>query len=333
MNPPKHEPNWTDLAYSVRAYAQQNAQMASLLSIAVIVPTYRRPGDLLRCLQALRSQTRPAEQLILVVRDTDEVTRAALRRVDPTDLTLVTVATGGVVAALNAGMQAARADLIAFTDDDAAPRPDWLQRIAAHFLHSAQLGGVGGRDWVHQHGRLEAGAARTVGRITWFGRCIGNHHLGVGPPREVDALKGVNMSFRARALEGVRFDERLRGAGAQVCNELGVSLAVKRGGWKLRYDPQIEVDHYPARRHDVDQRNVFSEEALYNATFNETLLLCEHFRTWRRAIYLSWGLAIGHRASPGLLQWLRLLVIERRTATARLRVTRRARLAGWRASR
>lgn len=333
MNPHTSEPNWSDLAYSAAAQARQAAALSSLLSIAVIVPTYRRPSDLLRCLQALRTQRRPADQLIVVMREDDEVTRAALRRTDPTDLTVVMVTTGGVVAALNAGLQVAHADLIAFTDDDAAPRPDWLLRTASHFLHGAHLGGVGGRDWVHQHGRLEEGAERTVGRITWFGRCIGNHHLGVGPPREVDALKGVNMTFRARALAGVRFDERLRGAGAQVCNELGVSLAVKRRGWKLLYDPQIEVDHYPARRHDVDQRNVFSEEALYNATFNETLLLCEHFGAWRRAVYLCWAFAIGHRASPGLLQWLRLLVIEPLTAGARLRVTRRARLAGFRASR
>lgn len=141
------------------------------------------------------------------------------------------------------------------------------------------------------------------------------------------------MSFRAQALDGVRFDTRLRGTGAQVCNELGVSLAVKRRGWRLVYDPQIAVDHYPSVRHDEDKRNAFSVEAVHNATFNETLLLCEHFGPCRRYAFIAWALLVGHRASPGLLQWPRLLLAQAPTATARFRATWAARVAGWRASR
>jgi GT2 family glycosyltransferase len=302
--------------------------------IAVVVPTYRRPAELARCLDAIARQRRGADQIIIVVREGDEATRSVLQAADPHGrrLTVVVVQAGGVVAALNAGLAAAEAGIIAFTDDDAAPRPDWLRQIAARFAADLHLGGVGGRDWVHQHGRLEDASRSVVGRITWYGRCIGDHHLGVGPCREVDALKGVNMAFRARALAGVRFDTRLRGTGAQVCNELGVSLAVKRRGWRLAYDPQIAVDHYPAVRHDEDQRNTFSIEAIYNAAFNETLLLCGHFGSWRRSVFIVWALAVGHHASPGLLQWLRLAVREPRTATARLGAAWRARIAGWRAS-
>jgi GT2 family glycosyltransferase len=302
--------------------------------IALIVPTYRRPVDLRRCLEAVASQRRQPDQLIVVMRENDESTRAVLQAVDPGGrwLTVVTVRTPGVVAALNAGLAAAHADIIAFTDDDAAPRPDWLQRIAARFASDARVGGVGGRDFVYQCGRLEDDLRRVVGRITWFGRSVGHHHLGTGPCREVDALKGVNMSFRAAALEDVSFDTRLLGTGAQVCNELGVSLAVRRRGWRLVYDPQIAVDHYPATRYDEDQRNAFCGEAVYNTAFNETLLLCEHFGRWRRRIFMAWALVIGHRAAPGLLQWLRLRASERGTATARFAASWRGRIAGWRAS-
>jgi GT2 family glycosyltransferase len=305
------------------------------LRIAVIVPTYRRPDDLARCLQAIAKQLRPAEQVIVVRREGDEVTGAVLSGpgAGSLGLTVVTVAIGGVVAALNAGLRAVNADVVAFTDDDAAPRPDWLLQIAARFAADRALGGLGGRDWVHQHGRLESDSRRVVGRITWIGRCIGHHHLGVGPPREVDALKGVNMSFRVQALDGVRFDTRLRGTGAQVCNELGVSLAVKRRGWKLVYDPQIAVDHYPSVRHDEDKRNSFCAEAVYNAVFNETLLLCEHLGVCRRCAFIGWALLVGPHSSPGLIQWPRLLLTQPQTAAARFRATWAARIAGWRAAR
>ena len=315
--------------------ATSPAKPAAALRIALIVPTYRRPAELRRCLAAIEHQQRRPDQVLVIVRDDDAPTHAVVRQADPEHvwLTLVTVSTPGVVAALNAGLRSADADVIAFTDDDAAPQAEWLKRIEGRFMADPRVGGVGGRDWVYQHGRLESESRAVVGRISWLGRCIGNHHLGVGPCRDVDALKGVNMAFRARALQGVQFDTRLRGSGAQVCNELGVSLAVKRRGWRLVYDPQIAVDHFPSARHDEDQRNTFCVEAIGNAIFNETLLLCEHFGPWRRRAFIAWALTIGHRAAPGILQWLRLSVTEPRTATRRFRASWAARLSGWRAAR
>jgi GT2 family glycosyltransferase len=297
--------------------------------IAVLIPTYRRGEDLKRCLEAVRQQVRPADQIVVVIRPEDLDAQLVLTEFNSKQLIVVHVASPGVVAALNAGLVAVQADVVAFTDDDAAPRPDWLQRIAEHFRKNPRLGGVGGRDWIFQHGRPERGAKRVVGVITWYGRCIGNHHLGIGPIREVDALKGVNMSFRVGALEGIRFDERLRGTGAQVFNELGVSLAVKRKGWQLLYDPELAVDHYPSVRHDEDRRNHFSRAAVSNAAYNETLLLAEHLTPLRRLFFMFWALLVGTHSAPGLVNWLRLLVIERRTATARFLATISGRFSGW----
>ena len=45
-----------------------------MISITVIVPTYRRPCDLARCLEALNHQERSVDEAIVVVRDTDSQT-------------------------------------------------------------------------------------------------------------------------------------------------------------------------------------------------------------------------------------------------------------------
>jgi len=95
--------------------------------------------------------------------------------------------------------------------------------------------------------------------VHWFGRVIGNHHLGVGEPRET-CCKGVNMNYRRAAIANLRFDQRLWGPGAQAHNDMAFSLAVRRG-WKLIYDPRVAVDHYPAQRFDEDQRNKFNQIA------------------------------------------------------------------------
>lgn len=310
-------------------------ELAERLRLAVIVPTYRRPRDLSRCLEALNRQSRPVDQLVVVVRADDEESRRLLANHESRSQSMCAVAVKaeGVVAALNAGLEHVKADVVAFTDDDAAPRADWLQRIEAQFVSDSALGGLGGRDWIYQHGALENGSEEVVGKISWFGRAVGNHHLGTGAPREVDTLKGVNMSFRTVALEGIRFDDRLRGSGAQVGNELGVSLAVKKRGWKLIYDPQLAVDHFPSVRHDEDKRNAFSAAAIHNAVFNESLLLSEYLSFPRNVLFLLWALLVGTRAAPGVIQWLRLLRSEWRTATRRFIATAAGRVSGWAAAR
>jgi cellulose synthase/poly-beta-1,6-N-acetylglucosamine synthase-like glycosyltransferase len=291
--------------------------------------------DLLRCLQALGQQSRRADQLVVVVRAGDQDSRLILasHELQSQCMCVVVVKPEGVVAALNAGLEHVNADVVAFTDDDAAPRPEWLECIERHFAADATLGGLGGRDWIYQRGAPENGCEKVVGRISWYGRAVGNHHLGTGMPREVDTLKGVNMSFRTEALRGIRFDSRLRGSGAQVGNELGVSLAVKKRGWKLIYDPQLAVDHFPSVRHDEDKRNTFSSIAIRNAAFNESLLLSEYLALPQSVLFLLWALLVGTRGTPGVVQWLRLLGSERHTATGRFIATAMGRVAGWVAAR
>lgn len=282
------------------------------MKITVIVPTYRRTKDLARCLEELQKQTRPADEVILVVRDTDTETWAFLEAFNLGSLPLrtETVSMTGVVAAMNTGLEVAKGDIIAFTDDDAGPHPDWLERIEAHFLADDRVGGVGGRDWVYHGTELEDGAREVVGQVQWFGRVIGNHHIGVGEPREVDVLKGVNMSFRRTAIAGLRFDQRMRGTGAQVHFEVAFTLALRRAGWTLIYDPKVAVDHFRGQRFDEDKRDTFNDLAVTNAVHNETLILLEHFSWIQRTVFLVWAMLVGTRDAPGFLQWLRFSAKE-----------------------
>ena len=301
------------------------------MKTTVIIPTYCRPQDLARCLSALQQQTRQTDQVVVVVRDTDAQTWKFLEdnKESYTKLQTVTVKIPGVIAAMNAGLDAANGDIIAFTDDDAAPLPDWLQRIEAYFLADNGIGAVGGRDWVYQGNQLLDGAKQVVGRLQWFGRAIGNHHLGVGEPREVDVLKGVNVSYRRIAIAGLRFDERMRGTGAQVHFELAFCLALKRAGWKLIYDPAVAVNHYPAQRFDEDQRNKFNDLALINAIHNETLALLEHMKPVQRFVFAVWSMFIGTRDALGFVQLLRLFPREGTLAVAKWFASIRGRWQGF----
>ncbi len=302
------------------------------MTITAIIPTYRRPKDLTRCLQALHRQTRPADEVLVVVRDSDSDTWTLLKEFNFNLLQLrtVTVKVPGVVAALNAALDVAHSDIVTVTDDDAAPHHDWLERIESYYLSDQRIGGVGGRDWVYWENKLlDDGNSEIVGQVQWFGRVIGNHHIGVGAAREVDVLKGVNMSFRRSAIAGIRFDERMRGTGAQVHFEMSLCLALRRSGWKIVYDPALAVDHYPAIRFDEDKRDRLNEIAVLNSVHNETLVLLEHLPPIRRAVFFVWAILVGTQDALGLVQWLRFLPQEGDLAFKKWVASLRGRLQGW----
>jgi cellulose synthase/poly-beta-1,6-N-acetylglucosamine synthase-like glycosyltransferase len=277
------------------------------VKVTVLVPTYRRPADLARCLKAIQQQERPADEVLIIVRDTDTETWDFFETlsINFISLRIEKVSVSGQVAALNAGLDIAQGDIIAITDDDAEPHPDWLTRIECHFLSNKRLAGVGGRDRVFCDGELDDGKSNIVGRVQWFGRVIGNHHIGEGSVQEVEILKGANMSYRASAIANLRFDQRLRGSGAQVHNDLAFSLKVRKAGWLLIYDPEVTVNHYPAKRFDEDKRSTFNKTAFTNAVHNETLALLEYLSPVQQLIFLLWAFLIGTRSSPGFLQLLR----------------------------
>jgi glycosyltransferase involved in cell wall biosynthesis len=122
--------------------------------VSVVVPTYRRPEMLERCLKALVAQTFPADAFEVIVADDgpDEATRRlvrewALRTRGAPEIRYVPVnATQGPAGARNRGWEIADSPIIAFTDDDTVPQPDWLvegyQVILASPRHLAATGRV-----------------------------------------------------------------------------------------------------------------------------------------------------------------------------------------------
>ncbi|WP_217594907.1 glycosyltransferase family 2 protein [Cohnella sp. GbtcB17] len=272
-----------------------------MVTVSIVIPTYRRIADLVKCLEGIDSQTRQPKEVVVVCRDTDEISLATvgdwLSTAAPYRKKRAIVSEPGMLAAMKAGAAEATGDVIAFTDDDAIPRPAWIERMAAAY-EDERVGGVGGRDI--QQGQAQAAPGTVVGIVTWYGKLHGNHHIGAGGPRKVDVLKGVNMSFRRSLL---RFPERLQGSGAQVHIEVHICLHVRKQGYFLIYDPNIEVDHFPAVRFDADQRGKIVPEAVRNAAYNLHVGILRQgggpIRTPARILYAT---LVGDRRAPGLFR-------------------------------
>lgn len=119
--------------------------MAFQPSVSVIVPVYNDVGRLRLCLDALMGQSLAPErwELLVVDNGSTEDVPAVVRGYPNARCLLETWPTS--YAARNRGLAAARSEVLAFTDADAIPAPDWLERGLEAFVAEPDCGLVAGR--------------------------------------------------------------------------------------------------------------------------------------------------------------------------------------------
>ena len=293
-------------------------------SVDVVVPSYRRPHQLRECLEGLGDQSLTPHRIVVVLRAGDTDSEALVSRLRIPSLHRVSVGQPGVVAAMAAGFVHTTAPLVALTDDDAVPGPDWLERLAAH-LADQSLGAVGGRDVIAGCTDPPTG---DVGRVRWWGGHVGNHHRGTGPARDVAVLKGVNVAFRAGAL-ALPAPGLLRGEGAEAHWEILVCDHIRRQGLRLLYDPGVVVDHRRGRRFDDDDRSSPSPAAVSDRAHNQLMGTAGLAPALRPVHYLG-GVLRGDRATPGIGRALVALARREPAVAARLLPSLQGRTAAYR---
>lgn len=119
---------------------------------SVVVPTYRRPDLLGRCLGALSQQRCDVPFEVLVADDADsdqtrqQVDQWARESFPERRLRYLPVeGNHGPAAARNVGWRAAQGEIIAFTDDDTIPDPNWLAEGVAQLLAQPKMIAVWGK--------------------------------------------------------------------------------------------------------------------------------------------------------------------------------------------
>jgi glucosyl-dolichyl phosphate glucuronosyltransferase len=100
------------------------------MRVSVVIATRNRSVLLGRTLRALAAQRWPADQMDIIVADngSNDGTRAVVEQwaADGLPVRYIYVVEPGKSHAVNMALRLTRGDLIAFTDDDVQPDPDWL---------------------------------------------------------------------------------------------------------------------------------------------------------------------------------------------------------------
>lgn len=271
------------------------------LTIAALIATYQRTDALRAALDSLGRQRRRPDQVIVSFSSTDVDTQQALPSLAAQagiDVTPVSVAALNVIAKENAGIQAARTDIVCFLDDDVIAPDDWLERIADHY-RDPSVGGVGGPDLLPS--REMNAAPVPIGRLDVIGRIFANHHRPFGERvLEVDFLKGCNMSYRRELL--LPIDSRLKGP-VEYGYEIDIGLTARSLGARIIYDPTLRVKH--DSHHDMSPAQ---PGLAFTTNHNQTYIVLKRVSWPRRAIFLAYTFVVGDRGTAGLLRiaWMTL---------------------------
>jgi glycosyltransferase involved in cell wall biosynthesis len=97
--------------------------------VSVVVPFYNSEAHIERCITALLSQRYPADlcEIIFVDNGSPDASREIVQRYP--GIRLLSESKRGSYAARNRAVAGSTGSIIAFTDADCAPAPDWLQAI------------------------------------------------------------------------------------------------------------------------------------------------------------------------------------------------------------
>src|SRR6202022_3040814 len=109
---------------------------------SVIVPTLNGAHLLPECLDSLMRQSYPTVEIIVADGASTDGTDALMRRAYPTARLLSLRRNGGFTGNVNAGLRAARGDVLCLLNNDAEADPDWVSACVETLLDQPNIGSV-----------------------------------------------------------------------------------------------------------------------------------------------------------------------------------------------
>jgi GT2 family glycosyltransferase len=166
--------------------------------VSALIVNYGHHDGLPRTVAALRSQTRPPAEIILVDNDPDRRGAAAIRRSDPDVVIVEPEVNGGFAAGCNIGAARAAGALLFLANPDVEARPDCLERLQEVFAAHPSAAVVGAQVLLPGGRTTNAGANPVhVTGLSWSG---GLHEPAEdGPDRPVLAVSGAALAVRRDA--------------------------------------------------------------------------------------------------------------------------------------
>ncbi|MDP9175413.1 MAG: glycosyltransferase [Planctomycetota bacterium] len=239
---------------------------------SVVICSYNGASTVEACLRSMEKLRYPDFEIIFVDDGSTDDTQDILKKFP--SVRNIRQLNMGLSHARNVGMNAARGEIVVYTDSDCEADEDWLYYLALSLARSG-FAGMGGPNLIPDEG-------------SWVADCVG---LAPGGPthvmiddRTAEHVPGCNMAFYTAILKQVNgFDPQYRKAG----DDVDVIWRIQNLGRSIGFAPAAQVWHF--RRNTIgaylrQQRGYGEAEALLKYKHPD------HFNTlgashWRGKIY------------------------------------------------
>lgn len=238
---------------TVPALAETPVRLDPAVSVSIVIPTCGRTEGLRLCLTNLLKQntTRSCEIIIADNRPSSGVTPPVVREFP--GVKLVSEPRPGISYARNAGIAAAKGEIIIFTDDDTVAPPDWVENLIAPYSQPEVMAVTGNilpmeietsaQRLFEEYGAggLGRGFIRWNADPQWF-----NSHVREGV-RTWMLGAGANSSFRACVFSNRQvgmFEETLgTGMPTGAGEDLYHFYRTLKSGGTVTYEPRAFIWH------------------------------------------------------------------------------------------
>ena len=237
------------------------------LKSTLIICTRNRREDLTRCLESIRTSNRIPDE-ILIVDSSDLGFRMNKNELPPRirDLTRVIFTEPSLTAQRNLGLEniSDESQVVHFIDDDVQVLPEYFSQLEFQ-LNKGQFIGVTGNQINVFNPFLGKSPEPRYGEVMPSGKAIGVYSE--KNIKSVEWLPGCSMSFLLSAIEGLKFNELLKGYA--IGEDVDFTYKVSMRG-HLSYIPMAELKHNMSPTNRIKYRKLHGVEILNRYMFVKT---------------------------------------------------------------
>jgi glycosyltransferase involved in cell wall biosynthesis len=240
------------LNHHKRLLALADPIIVSPMKLSVIVATRNRAHAIAGCLDSIAASLANASlldaEIVVVDSGSTDDTPAVIEAwasASPVQVQVLIEPTPGVSRARNRAIGAARANLLAFTDDDCRLSKDYVSQLLRHDAADTDLVLRGGRVELGDTSDLPISISMGPTLMRWSRKENSARH-----DRVYGYIIGCNVMMRRALIERVGpFDERL-GSGTNIpaAEDSDYGYRAYIAGATLEYVPDMKVLHYHSRK-------------------------------------------------------------------------------------